>query len=427
MKRLASLLLWPALVAGFLLGAPEAQAQCTGTPNANTICAGPSSGGAGFPNFRNMVTGDIPAGTIANSNLANMPAGTVKANPTGSSAPPIDWNIGASSNVNSSGLPGFSGQQLYIFRAPSAVDANQATLRVDRSATYTGGTPGNVMNAIFGYMAPSAGVADYQWAILGQVDNSATGGQNVGVYGQGNKMTSGAGPTWGGVMQAVEQVATTNPTTGTVGLEIDLKANNTDTSGNRVILDLVGQKGVGATIPTITYGMRIGAGGPTTSQFTTGVFFAGGTVFDRGIDLTAGSYTTAAIKGTGFLIDGSGNLTANNITNAWTTFTPSPSCGTATFTVNSARFHQVGKTTSVSFDVTITAIGTCSGNTFNITLPNTANSTAGMSGKEFGTTGFAVPCVVTGASATLACSRFDGTTTWAVNNRIAMSGTYENQ
>lgn len=54
-RILASLLILAALTGG-------AMAQtCSGTPNQNTVCAGPSSGGPGFPTFRTLVTADVPA------------------------------------------------------------------------------------------------------------------------------------------------------------------------------------------------------------------------------------------------------------------------------------------------------------------------------------------------------------------------------
>jgi hypothetical protein len=58
----------------------------SGDPSANQIYAGPTSGPAAPAQFRSMVTGDIPAGTVANSNLANMAAGMVKCQPAGGSA-----------------------------------------------------------------------------------------------------------------------------------------------------------------------------------------------------------------------------------------------------------------------------------------------------------------------------------------------------
>lgn len=36
-------------------------AQCTGQPDANTVCAGPPSGGPGLPYFRSLLPSDVPA------------------------------------------------------------------------------------------------------------------------------------------------------------------------------------------------------------------------------------------------------------------------------------------------------------------------------------------------------------------------------
>src|SRR5882672_7332157 len=38
---------------------------------------------------------------------------------------------------------------------------------------------------------------------------------------------------------------------------------------------------------------------------------------------------------------------------AWTVYTPSPSSGSATFTVNTARYSRTGKTVHVMLDVTV--------------------------------------------------------------------------
>ena len=55
MKRI--LLVLAALLA--IGGQAQAQ-QCSGQPNANTVCAGPSSGGAGLPGFRPLSLNDLP-------------------------------------------------------------------------------------------------------------------------------------------------------------------------------------------------------------------------------------------------------------------------------------------------------------------------------------------------------------------------------
>jgi len=109
---------------------------------------------------------------------------------------------------------------------------------------------------------------------------------------------------------------------------------------------------------------------------------------------------------------------------AWTTFTPSPSCGTATFTVNSAKSKTLGKTTFIEGDFTITAIGSCT-QPVNFTLPNTPNSTGILAGAE-SSTGKGMYCLVLGASTTAACSKAD-VSVFGVNNVLRFSGVYENQ
>lgn len=61
-RRLVSRLLVAAFAVGF---AAAAQAQnCNGQPSANTICAGPSSGGSGPPIFRAVAPGDVPLSAL---------------------------------------------------------------------------------------------------------------------------------------------------------------------------------------------------------------------------------------------------------------------------------------------------------------------------------------------------------------------------
>ncbi|MDE2471875.1 MAG: hypothetical protein KGL35_24905 [Bradyrhizobium sp.] len=110
---------------------------------------------------------------------------------------------------------------------------------------------------------------------------------------------------------------------------------------------------------------------------------------------------------------------------AWTAFTPSLSCGTATFTVNSARSKTLGKTTFIETDFTITAIGTCT-NLVTFTLPNTANSAAALSGEEISVSNHVGACVTATASTTASCREASGTA-YVVNERFVFSGVYENQ
>lgn len=145
----------------------------------------------------------------------------------------------------------------------------------------------------------------------------------------------------------------------------------------------------------------------------------------HGVDLSPLTCSSDCFKSTGFLVDGSGNLTANNVTTAWTTFTPSPSCGTATFTVNSSRSKTVGKTTFLESDITITAIGTCT-NQIQFSLPNTANSAAMMAAQDTAINGNMIGCRTASASSLATCVQHQ-IANYVVNQRLVIGGVYENQ
>ena len=111
------------------------------------------------------------------------------------------------------------------------------------------------------------------------------------------------------------------------------------------------------------------------------------------------------------------------IAGPWTTYTPAPTCGTATITVNNARAQTVGKTTTVQIDMTITALGTCT-NGLTFTLPNTANTGGGLSGRS-PATGRGFTCSISGTTATAVCINSDSSN--FATGQIIASGVYESQ
>lgn len=176
---------------------------------------------------------------------------------------------------------------------PSAANSTEiSNFTVTRNADYFGGTPGYVNGAIRATVNVGAAVTDYEWAITGIVNNYASGGQNVGVYGQGNRF-SGSGPTWGGVMQVWDQSGLSDPITGTVGLEVDVAANGTDVNGSRCGIDVALGKGIDfATAPTVGYGVRVSAyfGDPANATVTS-AFSVFSCTYKYGFDLIAGTMT----------------------------------------------------------------------------------------------------------------------------------------
>lgn len=159
----------------------------------------------------------------------------------------------------------------------------------------------------------------------------------------------------------------------------------------------------GGAAPNSIYGLAKGNGGTIPLIANLGVFSADAIVWTPG-----------------------GNVVGTNILGAWSTYTPSPACGTATITSNSARRMTMGKTTHLQFDVTITALGTCT-LTLTFTAPINAQANSVFWGQETVNTGRGISCFLpSGSSAVSPCRKADGTN-FAVNDRIVVNAIYENQ
>lgn len=185
-----------------------------------------------------------------------------------------------------------------------------ATLNVFRNPHYTGG-PAGVCAGIRVQTNVGALVTNNEWAILGIINNSAAvgTGQQVAVYGQGNKGTLGVrgGPVWGMVSQATDKSGLADPTDGLVSHEFDVFADSTDANLRRIGIDIVGGVAVSVS-PTIAYGLRIGPsnGVAANCTFTNGIYLRGvhtsGIVLavasgsGVGIDVSQGTFANSAIR-----------------------------------------------------------------------------------------------------------------------------------
>lgn len=164
------------------------------------------------------------------------------------------------------------------------------------------------------------------------------------------------------------------------------------------------------TVPDI-YGWLAPAG----TIDSTGSVLKSNATTTNGIDFTNATISGCAFRSPAACLDPLGT--------AWVTFAPAPSCGTATFTVNTARFKNVGKTTFVEFDITLNAIGTCT-TTITLTPPNNTNNSSyvgftnsarTIAGMCLATVGANFSCLQTSAAA------------FAASDRIIGNGVYENQ
>lgn len=152
-----------------------------------------------------------------------------------------------------------------------------------------------------------------------------------------------------------------------------------------------------------------------------------------GLD-AAGGYTVGGAAPAGQVLTGDGTkgvyapCPACSSTSA-ATFTPNPQCGTGTLSTVEARTKQImAHLTWFTAKITISSLGTCSGNNITFSLPNTAASGWAGGGEEVGTTGFGIQCKISGSGSTaMSCQKYDSSLNWAAGNTIQISGTYENQ
>jgi hypothetical protein len=199
----------------------------------------------------------------------------------------------------------------------AALDGNtKASINTLRDASaVSGGTIGYVNPNIWARTITGATETSFEWTIVGIVDNYSAAGENVGVYGQGNKRSTG--PTWGVVAEARDFTQTANPTAGLVSIEAGIFANGTDTGLNRIGIDVSVGKGVaGGTINTVSNGLRIAPTNLdlTQGQLTNGITLQGNMVvgvqvsssgtwgiqfngtYGVGIDLSSATNSTSAIR-----------------------------------------------------------------------------------------------------------------------------------
>lgn len=111
---------------------------------------------------------------------------------------------------------------------------------------------------------------------------------------------------------------------------------------------------------------------------------------------------------------------------AWSTYTPTLSCGSGTFTSASAagRSKTVGKTTFVNIVVTITTNGTCGAFT-GVTLPNTTVGPIYLGGRS--SSGNTVGGQTSGATTTIQYAGATGGYIGGDGTTTVLSGVYENQ
>ncbi len=203
-------------------------------------------------------------------------------------------NLTGANAANLGFYTGTSGVEQSVHRNTSGTDA--ASFYFRRQANHTGGAPGFVNACIRAdTFVENSGAAAFEWGIVGVMYNYSDAGENVGGYFQGLKYA--LGPTWGAVVEVKEMLNTADPTTGTVGLEVDIRANGTDANNARVGVDLVlGKNNSGGSAATAGYGFRLqSAEGAGVNTFVRG-FSTFNTTCVVGFDTSETTITQAAFK-----------------------------------------------------------------------------------------------------------------------------------
>lgn len=112
---------------------------------------------------------------------------------------------------------------------------------------------------------------------------------------------------------------------------------------------------------------------------------------------------------------------------AWTSYVPTITAGTGTFTSVSAtgRYITIGKLTFISITVTITTNGTAATDVI-ATLPNTAGAAAGLHGRENGVSGKTLTGAVLSGASNVLIINYDNTYPGQNGAVLVVSGIYEN-
>jgi hypothetical protein len=178
----------------------------------------------------------------------------------------------------------------------NALKTNNTT-KLYRHAKYTGGTPGWVNAAQYVVTDVEDGATTFEWGITSVLNNYATAGENVAIYGQGNKY--GKGPTWAGVFELRDRATLDNNVGNMRGLEIDVFSNNPLAVGqDKIGVDIIyGRNDDAGADTTISAGIRIiPKYGSSASKCSNGIVLSG--IMDTAIACDASLYRYIGLFGT---------------------------------------------------------------------------------------------------------------------------------
>jgi hypothetical protein len=257
-----------------------------------------------------------------------------------------DW----STSVQATGRFGLNDDGgLMIYEAIGAIDPVQGVAaRLQGNFSYTGGS--GVTSTNYVLTDVSAAVSNFVWGHLSVLNNSATGGENVAIYGQAFKNSTG--DTWAAVFEVDDTTEVANPTGAIYGIEVDVVGNDTDSGNKRRGIEIIGWRSniAGADVQH-AYGFRIGPSDVDVDNvvFKKGISLTNGSgatlsAFQIGIDLSEATYSNAALKiGTdqGLIWDNNGSVSS-----AYNSVLASLESTINASSTNTVLFHTLSRRTS---------------------------------------------------------------------------------
>lgn len=166
-----------------------------------------------------------------------------------------------------------------------------------RDVNYIGGDPTKVNSSVRAVTFVNTASTTNEWTGLFEMHNSSPSGENVALYAQGTK-NAGAGATWASVFEGIDRSGS-DPTSGVLGAEIDIRGNGTDANANRIGLDIVATVLDGSAPTqsmTAAYGLRFQTNNNAYVTFGTLIGTAPNIHAGLGIDLSGAIIIGAAMK-----------------------------------------------------------------------------------------------------------------------------------
>lgn len=357
------------------------------------------------------------------------PSAAVLTNATGlPTAGIVDANVTYAKIQNVAGLSVFgrSAATSGVGAAVTGTDVNQI-LRVD--------TSGNTIGFGSVNLAASQAVGSSLLPLANGGLNAALTASNGGIL----YSTASAGAILAGTATARQMLqsgtsttpawsTTTWPATTTINRLLYSSAANVisdlaTANSSLLVTDSGGIPSLSTTVPNGVVGTTQAVDDATT-KLATDAF-----VLNQAAAATPAAVTNTAVVGTSTRFARADHAHPYEST-AWTSYTPTVSAGSGTFTLATAtaRYKIIGKTIHLQADVTITTVGSAAG-TLVITLPPAASPAAAFayvgSIREHNLTGKSGAAVIPASGTTAFGSDATGTTLIAAGNVVAFGITYE--